>query len=123
MDYKVLIIVSVLLIAIITIVCVFIIKLKENNGNKAQNVDTEVLWELKIPNVIQTVFKIKNECKCEEDNMYNLNFDDNRKKLESNITKLESTEYEDIDFSSDEFYINFLKSIEEKKNSEDKIDY
>ncbi len=123
MDYKVLIIAAVLLIVIIVIVCIFIIRLKENSGNRPQDVDTEVSWELKIPNVIQAGFKIKNECKCKENNMYNLNFDDNRKRIEKNITKLEAPSYEEIDFSSEEFFINFLKNIEEKKNGEDKINY
>ncbi len=32
-------------------------------------------------------------------------------------------EYEKLDFGSDEYYINFLKTIEEKKKKGDKIEY
>lgn len=92
-----------------------IIKINEN-GTK------EYSWSFKIWG-IQTSIKVTDKEKKGEENMYNLNFDKNRKKLKQNLNDEKCPEYKKMDFSSQEYEINFLKTIEEKKNGKDKIVY
>ena len=58
-----------------------------------------------------------------DDNMYNLNFDKNKEQLKKNLDENKEPKYNNMDFASDEFYIDFLKTVEEKKHGQDTIIY
>ncbi len=58
-----------------------------------------------------------------DDNMYNLNFDKNTEQLKKNLDENKEPKYNNMDFASDEFYVDFLKTIEEKKHGQDNITY
>lgn len=86
--------------------------------------------------IVLTIISLKNK----KDNGININIDVNSNETKdagSDIDKdvkynLEFApnpiidkheEYEQLDFTSDEYYITFLKTIEEKKKGGDKIEY
>jgi len=58
----------------------------------------------------------KKDEEAKKDTNYNLEF-------ESNPIIDKHEEYEELDFNSDEYYITFLKTIEEKKKGGDEFEY
>jgi uncharacterized protein (UPF0333 family) len=115
MDFKTLFLILAAIIFLVIVISVLFHKQKTNNGS------SEISFGIKVPKVMETNFSIKSKYKGEE--MYNLDFKKNKDTLNNNIQQLKKPEYQKMDFNSVEFYLNFLKSLEEKKNVRDEIEY
>lgn len=96
-------------------------KKSKNSSNNTMTTHVKTVINLGwIHIAITKHFNCKNEEKGDE-NMFNLNFDKNKKKLQEEQNT--PPEYVGKNFSSDEYFIGVLKTIEEKKRENDKIDY
>ncbi len=71
---------------------------------------------------VNIMIYLKND-KNNKNNKNNINNDTSQKPSVTHIGVDNTEDYEECDFNSDEFYIRYLKTIEEKKKGKDKIEY